>query len=100
MMMKRSEWAKTPYAKSMAQDPDAAIQKLLTKYGITETQWTTGSGPNGRPAVMLRFSLKGKGYRMMLETLDAEADRTELLRQIKRALFFYLKSTLEASQLF
>lgn len=99
--MTRSEWSrKTPYANSEAQNPDGAIQALLAKYGVVQTQWTTGIGLQGRPAIELRFVLKGKGYRMALETLEAEVPPASLLLQVKRALFYYLKSVLEVSTLF
>lgn len=98
--LSRSAWRKTPYAASSAQNPDAAIHALLGKYGVTEVQWTVGTGEHGRPACMLRFILGGKGYRIMLEALDADAGADERLKQIKRAIFHYLKSTLEISQVF
>jgi hypothetical protein len=98
--LSRSEWTRTPYAKSQAANPDAAIQSLLAKYGVRDIQWTADNGPNGRRAFQLRFVLKSKGYKIMLESLDAEASEDELNRQIKRAIFFYPKSVLEVANVF
>ena len=96
----RAQWLKTPYAKSEARDPDGAIRALLGKYGVRDVQWTEAGGPSGRPACMLRFILKGKTYRVMIESLDAQADAGELLKQVKRAIYFMLKSTLEITGVF
>jgi hypothetical protein len=98
--LSRSEWSKTPYARSEAKNPDAAIQSLLAKYGIADIQWTQGRGPEGRRAVMLRFVMKEKPYRIMVESLDAEASEDERLIQVKRVIYFYLKSTLEVANNF
>lgn len=98
--MTRSEWLKTPYAGTEAKDPDRAIQQLLDKYGVRDIQWTIGTGPEGRRAAMLRFILDGKGYRLMLETLEADAKEIELLRQVKRAIFYTLKAALESARFF
>lgn len=100
MKLKRSEWAKTPYAKTSAKDPQGAITSLLNKYDIEDVQWTESKGMSGRPAIMLRFVHKDKTYRIMLEVLDAEASRDELLRQARRAVYYYLKSILEVTSLF
>lgn len=90
------EWRKTPYAKSDATRADEAIVKLLDRYRISTRQWTEHPGPNGRPAVTLRFIMGGKAYRFGLETLNVSgADASDLMRQIKRAMYWHLKTTLE-----
>lgn len=98
--LKRSDWLRTPYAKSTAKAPDAAIRTLLARYGVTDIQWTEGVGAEGRPAVMLRFILRGKGYKIKLDGLDADAEAAELLLQVKRAVFFQLKALLELAGVF
>lgn len=98
--MKRSDWLGTPYAKSSAGNADADIENLLAKYKAVDFQWTQGRGPMGRRAVMLRFVLKGHTYRINIETLDADAEDRELLLQAKRAMYWMLKSTLEAATVF
>jgi hypothetical protein len=100
MTLSRGQWAKTPYARSSAGNPDGAIQSLLAKYGVRDVQWTTGAGPNGRRACQLRFVYRQKGYRIFLECLDADASEDELLRQVKRAVYYYLKSLLEMAGVF
>lgn len=98
--MLRSDWNKTPYAGSTAANADTAVTSLLEKYGVKEYQWTRGLGPNGRSAVMLRWNHKGKTYRIMIETLWADAPADDLIRQAYRAMFYYLKSTLEMAGVF
>lgn len=99
--MNRSQWNKTPYAGTGATGTDEQISRLLAKYGVHQSQVTQGVGPHGRPAYLLRFELKEKMYRVMLEGLDAEnVSHAELLAQVKRALFYYLKSTLEMQSVF
>jgi hypothetical protein len=98
--MKRSEWVKTPYAGSSAQDPDGSIRKLLMKYRVTDIRWSEGTGASGRPACMVEFHLNGKNYRIGLEGLDADASREELIKQVKRAVYHMLKTLLEASEVF
>lgn len=99
--MSRADWNKTPYAGSTAKDADGAITALLAKYKVTETQITSCRGPNLRPAYMLRFVLKGKCYRIAVETLDAwHVSEAELMLQAKRAVFYFLKSTLEMTTTF
>lgn len=93
-------WKQTPYAKTKANNPDGDIEKLLAKYKAIDFQWTQGRGPMGRRAVMLRFVLKGHTYRINIETLDADAEDRELMLQAKRAMFWMLKSTLEAATVF
>lgn len=96
----RTEWLKTPYAKSSAQNPDGAIQSLLAKYGVSEIMTAQYLGPNKRPGFGVRFVLRGKPYCVALETLDADATPDELRIQVKRAVFHYLKSTLEVTGVF
>jgi hypothetical protein len=98
--LSRSEWAKTPYAKSEARNPDAAILALLAKYGVVEVMNAQYRGPNGRLAFGVRFVLRGKPYRIALEVLNAEAKPEELCVQVKRAIYHYLKSLLEVTGLF
>lgn len=98
--MSRQSWVKTPYAKTEARNVDSAVVKLLEKYTVTEYQWTRGIGPNGQPAVLLRFNLRGRAYRIMVESLNADASKEELIRQAYRAIFHFLKSTLEMATVF
>ena len=98
--MSRSEWAKTPYAGSTAQDADGAIQRLLAKYGVRDVMTAQFTGEGGRPGYGIRFVLNGKCYRIALETLDAQAGDEELRVQVKRAIFFFLKSALELANVF
>jgi hypothetical protein len=98
--MTRAEWSKTPYAKSDARDPDGAILSLLAKYKITTTQLTHGNGPNGRPAFAVRFMLGERAYTIMRETLHADAPPDQLLKQVKRAIYYRLKVTLEDAAIF
>lgn len=99
--LSRQEWQKTPYAQSEAKDPDKALRDLLTKRGVQDIQVTETRGPHGRPSYELRFGLKGKVYRIGLETLPvSQAKPDELLKQVKRAVYFLLKSTLEFATVF
>jgi hypothetical protein len=98
--LSRTEWAKTPYARSEAKNPDASITSLLAKYGIEDHQFAQGKGANGRRAVLLRFVMNGRAYRIALETLDADATPEELTVQVKRVTYYYLKSVLEMSNIF
>lgn len=96
----RTEWNKTPYAGSTAKDTDRDIERLLEKYGVKETMFASYTGDSGRPGFGVRFVLKGKTYRIALTTLDAQADETELKVQTKRAIYFFLKASLEVSNVF
>jgi hypothetical protein len=98
--MQRKAWLKSPYAKSQAQNPDGALYTLLERYGVKSYELGQGEGPGGRRAVRLRVELKGAVYRFLLECLDAEASEEELIRQVKRALFYQLKSVLELASVF
>lgn len=98
--MSRGEWNKTPYANTSASDPDHAIRALLGKYDVFNIQMTECLVYGKRPAVLLRFELKGKTYRVPVITLEADVERDRLVRQAKRAVYFILKSTLEAAEVF
>lgn len=98
--LSRSEWSRTPYAKSDARNPDGAIQALLAKYGVVEIVTASYLGPTKRPGFGVRFVLKGKPYLVALETLDADATPDELRTQVKRAVYHYLKSVLEVTGVF
>lgn len=97
----RTEWNKTPYSGTDAKDTDGAIARLLAKYGVKETMTVNYVGPNGRPGYGVRFVLKGKCYRIALETLDVwHVSEGELKAQVKRAIFYHLKSALEVANVF
>lgn len=98
----RTEWNKTPYAGSEAKDSDRDIQRLLEKYGVKEMMTVNYTGPSGRPGYGVRFVLKGKCYRLALETLDTFLQVTEEERkvQVKRAIYYHLKSALEVANVF
>lgn len=98
--MKRSAWLKTPYAKSTSADPDRSVRSLLAKYGVADIQSTEATAPSGRRLYGVRFRLSGKTYLVSLESLHAEADPEELLRQVKRAVYFLLKALLEQVTVF
>jgi len=91
----RAEWRKTPYALSESADPDAHIRKLLDKYKIVKRQFTESIGPSGRPQFILRFELNDLVYRIDREVLLADAPPDSLMRQVKRAVYYWLKVTLE-----
>lgn len=96
-----ADWQKTPYATSKADDTESAMNKLLAKYGVVHRQWTDHPGPNGRPAVTLRFSMAGLTYRVTVETLDVpRAEAAALRRQVLRNIFWTIKPLLENSLLF
>jgi hypothetical protein len=93
--LSRAEWNKTPYAKTTAGDPDGAIRRLLGAYGVAHLSLTSGRGPSGRPAFQVEFEFKSRVYRVMLETLYADAAPDQLMRQVQRAVYFRLKAVLE-----
>lgn len=97
--MSRAAWKKTPYATTRAADPDTSLRKLLGKYQVRDIQ-TTETTVNGRHTISLRFRHQDKTYRIALPVLDADAEHEELVRQVKRAIFFYLKAALEAATYF
>lgn len=99
--MNYPDWLKTPYAKSKAAMTEQGFEALLNKYNVQERQWTQARGPNGRPAITIRFNLNHKTYQIQIETLDVpKAQAPELLLQAKRTIFWSLKSMLEISVLF
>lgn len=99
--MQRSDWDKTPYARSDARDPDSAIASLLDKYQIGERQWTEHNGIGGLPACSLCFVLKGKTYRITVGVLDCrEVDIAQRKKQVKRVIFWTLKPLLENAVVF
>ena len=98
-----AEWRKTPYAQSNARDPDGAVCKLLEKYGVGEivTAKYRDQHKHNRLAWGVRFILNGKGYRVSLETLDVpDVPEDKLLAQVKRAVYYLLKSCLEVTGVF
>ncbi len=99
MTLTKGEWGKTPYAKTTAKNPQQAIQTILSKHEIYTCQFTMGL-IDGVSAFEVRFQHKEKPYRIRLKVLDADASREELLRQIQRVMFHYLKSMLELSGIF
>ena len=95
------KWRNTPYAESKAGDPDQALTSLLGKYGVMVHQISQMVGPNGRPAIVLRFQLKQSFYRIAYEVLDApEVEIRARIKQVKRAIYWMLKSRLEEAGLF
>lgn len=99
--MDRSAWLKTPYANSDARDPDAAIVSLLEKYGITRYSNIRDVGSSGRPGYGVRFMLDGLWYVVAHEILDVDrVDEPQLIKQVKRFVFYTLKVLLEASNVF
>lgn len=97
----RNRWLKTPYAGTEAKDPMRAVDDLLAVYAVTFKQWTDHTGPNGRPAVTVRFNLQDKTYRVAVETLDVPtASATELRKQVLRVIYWTLKPLLENALLF
>lgn len=101
MSMGRGAWDRTPYSSGKAKTPDASITTLLEKYGVVEHQITNHRGPNGRPAITVRFVLRGRGYRFSIETLDAkDIEPEKLVKQVKRVIYWTLKPTLETLLVF
>jgi len=98
--MRKSEWLKTPYANTQASNTEKDFSRLFEKYGIEQYQHSRGV-IDDRPAFMVRFVLNEKPYRFKLEALDVEGVPNEkLVSQLKRVLYFQLKSLLETSTLF
>ena len=99
--MEKSAWLKSPYATSEVKDPDRAIEALLGKYGVINIQTTSCNGPNGRSAYQIRFQLKDRVYRIGMEVLDVRGVETRrLVRQVKRAVYHFLKPALEFATIF
>lgn len=98
--MDRRAWLRTPYATTNAQDPDAAVVKLLGKYSIAKFS-TIHDTIAGRPGYGVRFQLNGLWYVVAFPTMDVkQVEPYQLLRQIKRLVFYTLKSLLETSSVF
>jgi hypothetical protein len=95
------QWRETPYALSKANDPDRDLLSLLEKYGIAVHQVSQVVGPHGRPAVVLRFFYKQLAFRIAYEILDApDVDLKQRVKQVKRAMYWMLKSRLEEAGVF
>jgi hypothetical protein len=101
MAMNRIAWQNTPYAKSDAKSADAAFNTIFAKYKVESWQFIQGRGPHGRPAFGVRFIFKGFTFRHGLEALDVSGvEPDQLLRQIKRAIYWDIKSKLEMAGVF
>lgn len=98
--MRKSEWMRTPYAGTQAQNTEKDFSRLFEKYSIEQYQYSRGL-VNGRPAFQVRFVLNDKPYRFKLEALDVDDIADEkLISQLKRVLYFQLKSLLETATVF
>lgn len=98
--MRKSDWLKTPYANTQAKNTEKDFSRLFEKYGIDQYQYSRGV-INGKPAFQIRFVLNDKPYRFKLETLDApDLTDEKLISQLKRVLYFQLKSLFEISTVF
>ncbi|MBL8824865.1 MAG: hypothetical protein JNJ77_19925 [Planctomycetia bacterium] len=99
--MDRSAWLKTPYANTSAKDPDSAITALLQKYQVVHFSTTHAPGPGGNPGYGVRFELGGLWYVVAFESLSVKGvDPRQLLNQVKRVVYYTLKTLLEASEVF
>lgn len=99
--MRMAEWNKTPYAGTTAKDTDGNLAKLMAKYGITEYSMSTGTGPSGRKGFGVQFVLHNIRYQIGFETLDVKGGHPdELMQQVKRAVYFHIKSLLETASVF
>lgn len=101
--MDRSAWLKTPYANTSAKDPDSAITALLQKYGVRKFSITHDVGPTNQPGFGVRFCLDDLWYVVAFETLKVtgkHVDPKQTLNQVKRVVFYTLKTVLEASSVF
>lgn len=99
----RSEWLRTPYAKSSAKDAEGSITKLLAKYcAASDVMLANYTGEQGRPAFGVRFTLNGRSYKVAFESLDTtpQVSDDERRTQVKRAVFHTLKALLETSTIF
>lgn len=98
--MNKSEWLRTPYANTTAQNTEKNFSSLFEKYEIEQYQYSRGV-INGHVAFMVRFVINDKPYRFKLEILDVpEVSDEKLIDQLKRVLYFQLKSILETSTIF
>lgn len=96
-----SEWRKTPYSGTTSGRTEQGISRLLDKYGCENFGVSRCRGPHGRKAVMVDFELNGRVYNIGSECLNVpDVDEDKLIRQAERAVFYFLKSTLEMADLF
>lgn len=99
--MERSAWLKTPYANTKARDPDSAIVSLLERYKIAQHSITHDTGTSGRPGFGVRFKFDGLWYVIAFETLEVKGVEARLLlAQVKRIVFYTIKTVLEAGTVF
>lgn len=99
-MLTKTEWRKTPYAGTQAGRTREKMEQILERYGVNTHQITRCRGPNGRPAVVLRFESDEKTYKLAVETVNADVEEHLLIKQAERAIYFLLKSTLEFANIF
>lgn len=98
--MRKSDWLKTPYANTQAQNTEKDFSRLFEKYGIEQYQYSRGV-VEGRPAFQVRFVINERPYRFKLKTLEVpDVPDEKLISQLKRVLYFQLKSILETSTIF
>ena len=98
--MKKSEWLKTPYANTQAQNTEKNFSRLFEKYEITQYQYSRGV-IDGVAAFQVRFVINDKPYKFKLGVLDVlDVSDEKLIEQLKRVLYFQLKSILETSTIF
>lgn len=98
--MRKSDWMKTPYANTHAQNTEKDFSRLFEKYGIEQYQYSRGV-VEGRPAFQVRFVINERPYRFKLKTLEVpDVPDEKLISQLKRVLYFQLKSILETSTIF
>jgi hypothetical protein len=101
MAMGRGAWARTPYADTTAKDTERDIIRLFEKYQVKHYQFTNTTGPHGRAAFSIAFMFEGRAYKAGLETLDVTGvPSDQLLRQVKRCIFWRLKVGLEMTGIF
>jgi hypothetical protein len=101
MAMGKGAWARTPYADTTAKDTERDIIRLFEKYRVSHYQFTNTTGPHGRPAFSIAFMHDKRAYKAGLEILDvANVPDDQLLRQVKRCIFWRLKVGLEMSGIF
>lgn len=104
MSMGYAAWRRTPYADTEAKETEKDITRLFEKYSVKAFQFTQGVGPAGRPAWSVRFVFNGRTYKAGLEVLDvhgyAQSLHEQLLRQVKRLIYWRLKTGLEMVGIF
>jgi len=98
--MRKSDWLKTPYANTQAHNTEKDFSRLFEKYGVEQYQYSRGV-VDGRPAFQVRFVINERPYRFKLKTLEVpDVPDEKLISQLKRVLYFQLKSILETSTIF